>query len=525
MHHSIHTPQRNPAMRLLVMGALALPALATLPSRSVEAAPAVDAIYSSPIKVAPDWSKVVRVSKTTIGIQDCPEPPLLRGHPLHDKIYQALRDFNGDYSRLQPWFPYPKLAVAELRPPEKDKTYWDFKLPDELLEDFMQATQGHPVVLQPGTVPAWMLSGPGATRYPEDPNAIDWTYAREGKVNEATARQFAEYQARLASWYIKGGFKDEVGRWHASHHAYKFAYWEPLNEEDERFTPEELTRLYDAAVEAVRPIDPAMKFMGPTLASALGHPEFFSYFLDPKNHRPGIPVDAISYHFYTLADSDESMQTHQYSIFQQAQGIVNVVRYIENLRKALRPTAITDINELGTVLNPAEQLPAPHPIPDSFWPLSGAVWAYLYGNLAALGIDIVGAAELIDYPGQFGATTLVHWDTGIPNTRYWVVRLLHEQFGPGNKIVAPQPVDDMSHLDPGVQLYAQGFITPRGEHKVLLVNKRDRTLTVDLPGAAGGEELRVDQSTTSMPVAHRLSTDTLRLPPSAVSIVNLAHSS
>src|ERR1700709_1365687 len=82
------------------------------------------AAAAAPVQVTLDWSKVVATSKSYIAIQDCPEPPLYRGHPIHDKIYKALSDFDADYSRIQPWFPYPKLAVAELKPPEKNRTYW-----------------------------------------------------------------------------------------------------------------------------------------------------------------------------------------------------------------------------------------------------------------------------------------------------------------------------------------------------------------------------------------------------------------
>lgn len=480
------------------------------------------AVADAPIKLKLDWSKVVAISKSNIAIQDCPEPPLYRGHPIHDKIYQALHNLNADYSRIQPWFPYPRLAVAELNPPDKS-THWDFGLLDEVVDDFMKATAGHPVVFQPGTIPAWMLTSPTPNRYPEDPQVIDWTYSRDGKVNSSSARLFAEYQARLASWYIKGGFKDELGQWHPSGHAYNFEYWEPMNEEDERFTPEELTQLYDASVAAVREIAPNMKFMGPTLSDTAGHPQFVEYFFDPKHHQAGIPIDIVSYHFYTMSESDETPQIMQYTMFKQADRVLTTVGYIEAIRKALLPNAKTDINELGSVLAAPEAVKMAQAIPSSYWMLSGSVWAYIYGHLAAKGIDIITAAELIDYPGQFASTTLVNWETGEPNSRYWVVKLLHDNFGPGDKLIEPSHAGEFTQPDPAIQIYAQGFITPQGKHKVLLVNKRDRALDVVIAAAAGGEEQRVDQSTTASPVVNKLTEDTVHLPPSAVAVVTLSH--
>jgi hypothetical protein len=213
----------------------------------------------------------------------------------------------------------------------------------------------------------------------------------------------------------------------------------------------------------------------------------------------------------------------QHTIFRQADQILTTVGYIEAFRKRFLPQAKTDITELGSILMPAEAVDPNPPIAASYWSLTGAVWAYIYGHLAAKGIDILTAAELIDYPGQFAGTTLVNWETGEPNARYWVIKMLHDNFGPGDKLIAPNKVDELMQPDPAVQVYAQGFITSQGLHKVLLVNKRDRTLDVTITGAMGGEEQHVDQSTTAVATAHKLTEDTVRLPPSAVAVVSLSH--
>jgi hypothetical protein len=472
-------------------------------------------------RVAPDWTRITATTKSSIAIQDCPEPPLYRGTLQHDNIYKALRDLNGDYSRLQPWYPYPKLAVAELRPPETGRTYWNFTLMDQLVEDFMLATQGHPVVFQPGTIPAWMTSS-APVRYPEDATQIDWTYGRDAKFQESTVKQFADYQARLAGWYIKGGFTDEIGKRYESGHHYRFDYWEPLNEEDQRFTPEQMTRLYDAAVAAVRKIVPGMKFMGPALAGIEGRPQYVAYFFNPANHAPGTPIDMVSYHYYTVTKADETPQIMQYTMYEQADKLFSTVGYIEAIRKQFLPKAGTDINELGSIVSPSRAVPLPRPFPASHWALTGAVWAYMYGNLAAKGIEVITAAELIDYPGQFAGTTLVDWDTGLPNAHYWVVKMLRDNFQPGDRMVYQTPPDEHEHVDPRMRLYSQGFITPRGERRILIVNKTDRPVSVNVAGAAGGNVQLVDVSTASLPRAQAMASESLQLPPSAVAVVTLA---
>ncbi len=54
-------------------------------------------------------------------------------------------------------------------------------------------------------------------------------------------------------------------------------------------TPQTYTRVYDAIVTAVHRADPQIKFMGLGLGGT--GKEYFEYFLNHKNHQPGIPID------------------------------------------------------------------------------------------------------------------------------------------------------------------------------------------------------------------------------------------
>jgi hypothetical protein len=107
------------------------------------------------------------------------------------------------------------------------------------------------------------------------------------------------------------------------------------------------------------------------------------------------------------------------------------------------------------------------------------MFAYLYPQLVREGIELIAAAELIDYPGQFAGATLVDWVTGRPNARYWVVKLLRDNFGPGDTLV------ETGH--PPQVVSAQAFITPKGERKILLVNKRDHEVSLTLPVSADAQ--------------------------------------
>jgi len=108
----------------------------------------------APAKMTVQWDNVVRVSKTTPTLQVVVNPPLRRGSTLHDAAFKALRDLEADYVRYVPWLPYPRLGVAALEPPKDGKTSWDFSLIDPMTIDFLEATRGHPVVLNFSTIPA-----------------------------------------------------------------------------------------------------------------------------------------------------------------------------------------------------------------------------------------------------------------------------------------------------------------------------------------------------------------------------------
>ena len=64
------------------------------------------------------------------------------------------------------------------------------------------------------------------------------------------------------------------------------------------------------------------------------------------------------------------------------------------------------------------------------------MYAYIFGNLTSMGVDVAGESQLVGYPTQFPGVTMIDWTTGKPNARYWVLKLLRDNFGPGNRLVA-----------------------------------------------------------------------------------------
>ncbi len=475
----------------------------------------------SPAQLTVHWDRVMTESRTTPTLQVVVNPPLRRGTPVHDNAFQSLHDLGADYVRYVPWLPYPRLGVAELEAPKDGKTFWDFSLIDPMTLDFLEATKGHSVVLNFSTIPQWMYKTDKPVTFPDDPNKPVWDYEQGTELRDPTFKEVADYYARLLSWYTKGGFADEYGKRHESGYHYSIPYWEVLNEVDfeHSMTPQTYTRLYDAIVTAMKKVQPGTKFVGVSLAMPGLNPEFFEYFLNKKNHAAGVPLDYISYHFYASPAPDETLDIQQHTVFAQADGFLNTVRYVESIRKRLSPETGTTINEIGIIAADDDAQADPNhtakTIPDSYWNLAGAEYAYIFVELTRLGIDVAGESQLVGYPTQFPSVSMVDWNDGKPNARLWVLKLLHENFAPGDKIVEVTAS--------GLPYIASlAVVTKQGKRKILLVNKRDRNLDLSIPGAAGAQLDYVDVSTAfGPPASAKLSSDRLTLHGFSVAVLSL----
>jgi hypothetical protein len=475
---------------------------------------------SDAVEVTVRWDKPVSVSKTTPTLQVVVNPLLRRGSPIHDQAFLALKEMQADYVRFVPWMPYPLLGVAELQAPRDGKTFWDFSLIDPLALDFFHATEGHSTVINFSTIPTWMFKTDAPVAVPANPDEVVWDYEQGAQLRDPSGAELGEYYARLVSWYTRGGFVDEAGVEHHSGYSYKIPYWEVLNEPEyeHALAAVDYTKIYDAVTAAIRKVSPDMKFVGASLATPSQSPDFFEYFLNPAHHRNGTPLDSISYHFYATPTPDETPETQQYTFFAQADGFLSVVRYNEVVRKRLSPQTKTMINEVGTISAGGANQLAPgekgDPIPDSYWNLSGALYAYLFGRLNELGIDVVGESQLVGYPTQFPSVTMLDWNTGRPNARYWVLKLLRENFGPGDTMVESR--------NPSPYVYTMAVIKKSGERRLLMVNKRNRAAVVTVAGAKGGAEQFVELGNAfGPPASASLESDAIALGGYSVAAITL----
>jgi len=460
-------------------------------------------------KVTVDWDKIITISETTPTLQVVVNPMLRRNSPIHKGAFESLKNLGANYVRFVPWFPYPHMAVAELEPPSANKTFWDFSNIDPIVEDFMKATEGHSVVMNFSTIPAWMFVTKQKEEYSADPDQVSWTYNQGTEFRDTTLKELTDYYSRLLSWYTKGGFTDEAGVYHKSGHFYKFAFWEILNEPDleHQITVQKYTRIYDAVVIALKKISPDTKFIGLSLAYE-NDPEWFEYFLDSSHHTGGVLPQAISYHFYGSPNfKGQTIEEYQYAFYDQANFFLTKVKYIENIRKRLAPACMTTINEIGNIIGDQQGTS----IPGDYWNLSGGMFAYIYVELAKMGIDVAGESQLVGYPTQYPDVSMINWKNGQPNARFEVLKLLKDNFGTGDKMVTSQPNSG--------EMMTQAFISGKNR-KLLLINKRNKELQLELPiGANGAKVYSVNVSTGNKIVESTLATNKIALLPYAVTVI------
>jgi hypothetical protein len=141
------------------------------------------------------------------------------------------------------------------------------------------------------------------------------------------------------------------------------------------------------------------------------------------------------------------------------------------------------------------------------------MYAHLYIELTKLGVEVVGESQLVGYPSQFPSVSMMDYETGKPNARFWVLKLLKDSFGPGDKLVGTEGGD--------ADLDAQAFLTTRGK-RILLVNKHLKTKVVQLPTDFKAATItRVAPSTGDNPPECKLLPErTITLEPNEVAVLS-----
>lgn len=444
-------------------------------------------------------------------------------------------------------------------------TSWNFTKLDEGMEDFLAAanSSGRSAIPNFSEIPYWLHNRSARVNIPDDPLGELWNY--RGNITndfvDPSLRELGDYFGRLVAHWVEGGFVDEGGRFVPGFN-FSFSHWEVLNEIQDQFSPTEYTRIYDAIVAGIRrwaPLGSArMKFVGLALGGTRNYTSFVPYFLNASNHVPGTPVDMISFHNYGHASKrDGGVDGQAYeSFFTSGDLWLLEVADIVRMRAASDfPSVLLNADEVGVILpddNDATWTSTQPGFPALLWNAAGAMYAYLYGRSAELGLDVLGHSQMIGYPAlpfprsfnaswvapaQYPSVSLLCWGgafgaPGDGTAKYYTQKLLLEELVPGPPAGTALPADADVLVATSVSpcsnatcspVYAQAFMTAGQGRKVLVVNKGAAEAQVALAGAAGGAWRVVDEATAfGPPRDETLTTDTWTLAPFAVGILRLA---
>ena len=412
-----------------------------------------------------NWMNVTAVSKTTATLQVVANPILnTKTSPVASKVFKLLHELQADLVRYVPWFPYPKVGVAELEPPniEQQKSFWNFSNIEQQFYDTFEAVtttttsdlskkqKKKRIVINFSTQPTWMFNTSDWT-YKDNPNQADWSYTK-GTWQPNTTKLVAEYYGRLASWIIDGKFEDEFGNEIGGGPAYgnDVTHWEVFNEPETEhsLTWSQYNIMFDAIVQEIRrSVDPdkRIRFVGMALSNHHAW-DWWEGFLNLHNHHPAVQ-DAVtsgmaSFHWYANPPTRTNISTFS-ETFNQIDIFLENVDRIVSIRDRLSPTTGLSVNELGVIPPEDNHIDAP-PSPPLYYNMVAGIYTVTLCELTLRQVDVVGSSQLCGCPAiplwdipdrQYPGVSMTNWTTGEGNPRYWALKLILQYFAPGDRIV------------------------------------------------------------------------------------------
>jgi hypothetical protein len=357
--------------------------------------------------------------------------------------------------------------------PEVKKGAWSMKALDVLVDDVTRTHQQP--VLNVKFAPNWM-----------------WTCTKlggSGRVADPTFQTFAEYMARLVSYYNHGSLTTETGQVisNPAGTSNRIVYWELWNEPDlsnetpcnppsgQALTPTEYVTMWNAVTAKMLAVDPGLRFVGPATAggqfgssAGVGNDYITQLERDGK-----VKPYAISFHGYGYWENTAPDKWIFDGDNTGAGGIPDSVRTARLVHRTYpgTPIWITEMN-----VN-ADWGGDPHNRPASAF--GAAWWASAYTQLAPAGVQLINQYDISESP-QFG---MIDDQTGRPLLQYWIVKTIDDAFPVGSERLSA------SSADPNVQVLAAR--RPDGKVSILVVDRR-----VDAANPRGGRGLPADVELT-----------------------------
>ncbi|CAF4259168.1 unnamed protein product, partial [Rotaria sordida] len=96
-----------------------------------------------------------------------------------------------------------RLLIQIQCDPPQNNTYYNFTYLDTMLEDYLDATDGHSRVISYCTQPNWLFKQDTPHIYPDNASLTDWRYPVGTKLVNDTRQALGDYYGRLFAWYAR----------------------------------------------------------------------------------------------------------------------------------------------------------------------------------------------------------------------------------------------------------------------------------------------------------------------------------
>lgn len=407
---------------------------------------------------------------------------------------------------------------------------WSFAELNQLVSVALAA--GSRPVLNVRYAPNWMWT---CTKH------FDGGSAGVGALADQTYGQFADYMARLVSYYNRGSMVTEAGATilNPAGTALRIDTWEIWNEPDlaneapchpadwgPALSAQEYTRMWNAVAPRMRAVDATIRLVGPATANPAQSwtapaDDYFAVLMASGVPKP----DALSFHSYgwwdnavadqTLFDGDRSSGDCCGGIAALSWGLRDLATRFPGV-----PVYVSELNVNAAYGNDPKGRPSG---------ALGVAWgASAFRSLVLNGAALAHQYEFVASP-QFG---YIDDATGATYLPYWRDLVLAQAFPPGSTILAS------TSTTPGVESLA--VRRANGSTAVLVVNRQANSptavggaglaasVTVNVPGtqASSVSVRRIDAATSPLtgPVSQQLAATsvTVSFPGYGMAVIELA---
>ena len=338
-------------------------------------------------------------------------------------LYSRLKELGTDHIRYMQAQDTNGLnnisAYPEPFPPNNATrtTSWSHLLSiDDYVVDFCAATKNgdcSDTIIFIGPLPPWLFhTSPtnAAVCTATDSNQCS------GSLVDPSGAEAGEYFSRVISWFCKGGFVDEFGVKHTSGHHFNFTLWEVLNEANGyshwQQPPgfiETYTQVYDGITTVLHRDHPALQFVALCYGGIPTLP-VLQYFMNDSNHASAAlqanwPPAFLTFHIYDSWGTS-GFVGNVTGVPGLAPGVLSAAKdaaqFIITASNGVTKPAVDEMGNFGPDLD-YETVLDDKPNRFAFWNPRAAWYAAAYGQLASVGVEMMGASQFFGYNAVTGS--------------------------------------------------------------------------------------------------------------------------